>query len=223
MRIRKSGIVTILLAVICTAAVALSTPGPWKVFERFVVTLVFGGLGLFMAESSRIRGSHIVSSESPLPVIRDVILFGLVPGIILGAINYYFFFGYRYSPYVLPRIRELHSVYDSLLLSLEIGFTEEVIYRLFFLSCILYTVKYLNLRRLGGGSAPVSSVPFSVALTASSLIFAFAHRSPLSFQAAFLGGLVLGGIYITKGVEAAIAAHVTADFLFFTASYIYKS
>jgi membrane protease YdiL (CAAX protease family) len=127
------------------------------------------------------------------------------------------------APYVLPRIRNLDTVYDSFLLSLEIGITEEVIYRLFFLSCILYTVKYLHRRWRPEARLPLSVTPISVALMASSLIFTFAHRSPFSFSAAFLGGLVLGLVFISKGVETAITAHVAADFLFFTVSYIYKS
>ena len=223
MEIRKSGIVAIALAAICAAAVGLSSGGAWAIIERFVVILVFGGLGLFMAESSRLKGSLVVSANSPTSIVPDILMFGVLLGTILGLINYYFFFGYRYSPFVLPRIRNLGSVYESFLLSLEIGVTEEVIYRLFFLSCILYTAKYLQRRWWPNTGTAFKVTPISVALMASALIFTFAHRSPFSFPAAFLGGLVLGLIFISKGVETAITAHVAADFLFFTVSYIYKS
>ena len=86
----------------------------------------------------------------------------------------------------------------------------------------VYELSYESLFGESGFSKEVEGTftSISVALMVSSLIFTFAHRSPFSFPAAFLGGLVLGLIFIRKGVETAIAAHVAADFLFFTASYI---
>lgn len=222
MQIRKSGVVVIALAVLSAVVAGLSTGEAWTIIERFVVTFVFGALGLFMAESSRIKGSRIVASDDTAATIKDVIVVGLLPGLLLGLVNYFFFFSYRYSPYVLPRIRNIGSVYDAFILSTEIALTEEIIYRLFFLSCILYTAKYLYGRRAPDGPFRSSTAPLAVALVGSSLIFAFAHRSPYSFAAAFLGGIVLGVIYLRKGVEPSIAAHFAANFLFFSASYLYR-
>ena len=217
MQIRKSGLVALLLALSASVAAGLSTGSVWTVIERFVVTLVFGGLGLFMAESSGIKGALSLKTKSAGAALRDIVLFGVGPGIALGLVNDRFFFGYRYSPFVLPRIRNIDSIGDAFLLSLEIGLAEEVIYRLFFLSCILYTAKYA-LQRSQASSH--SAIPASIAVVVSTLIFAFAHRSPLSLTAVFLAGIVLGLIYLFKGVEASIAAHFVANFIFFSASYV---
>jgi membrane protease YdiL (CAAX protease family) len=40
------------------------------------------------------------------------------------------------------------------------------------------------------------------------------------FTAAFFGGMVLGWIYLRSGIESAIAAHFSANFLFFSAAYL---
>jgi membrane protease YdiL (CAAX protease family) len=218
-QIRKSGIFLILLSALCAVTAALSAGETRVLIERFVVAFVFGGLGLFMAEASGLKGSLILASSDARSIPGDVVFYGMAPGILLGAINYYFFFSYRYSRFVVPRIRNIDSVTDSFLLSVEIALAEEVIYRLFILSCIYYTARYFY-RRVQPASSRSSAAPALVALTASSLVFAFAHRSPYSLTAAFLGGMVLGLIYMRKGVEPAIAAHFAANFLFFNASYL---
>ena len=220
MRLRKSGVFLIVLAVLTAAVAGLSTRDPWEVVTRFVVALVFGAMGLFIADKSQIHGSLIVSSEDTPTTIRDIVNFGLLPGLVLGLINYLFFFAYRYSPYVVPQIRNMDSVYDAFILSLDSGLTEEVIYRLFFLSCFLYTFKQLYSRMKTVWPSAVQIIPVALSLVLSSLLFALAHRSPYSFTAAFFGGMLLGPIYMKGGVEAAIAAHFAADFLFFSASYL---
>ena len=220
MQLRKSGVFLIVLSLLTAAVAGLSSGDFWTVIERFVVTFVFGAMGLFIADRSQINGSVIIASPDTAASVRDIINFGFLPGLVLGLINYFFFFTYRYSPYVVARIRNMDTVYDAFILSLESGLTEEVIYRLFFLSCFLYTYKrlYSRLNPLWPGAVKI--IPVVLAMVLSSLLFALAHRSPYSFTAAFFGGMLLGPIYIRTGVEAAIAAHVAADFLFFSASYL---
>ena len=228
MQLRKSGVFLIFLAVLTAAVAGLSTVGAgnpssevgWAVVQRFVVVFVFAAMGLFIADKSQINGSIVVTSDDTATTIRDIVNFGILPGLVLGLINYFFFFAYRYSPYVLPRIRNMNSVYDAFILSLDSGLTEEVIYRLFFLSCFLYTFKQLYSRLKPLWPAAVQIIPVALALVLSSILFALAHRSPYSFTAAFFGGMLLGPIYMKAGVEAAIAAHFAADFLFFSASYL---
>jgi membrane protease YdiL (CAAX protease family) len=220
MELRKSGVFLIVLALLTASVAGLSTREAWAVVERFVVTFVFAAMGLFIADKSQIPGSLVVASEDSPSAIRDLFNFGVLPGLVLGLINYFFFFAYRYSPYVVPRIRNMNSVYDAFILSLDSALTEEVIFRLFFLSCFLYTLKqlYSRIKPLWPGAVKV--IPVALALVLSSLLFALAHRSPYSFTAAFFGGMLLGAIYLKAGVEAGIAAHFAADFLFFSAAYL---
>src|SRR3954468_18661806 len=109
MQLRKSGVFLIFLAVLTAAVAGLSTIGSgnpgvtagWAATQRFVVVFVFAAMGLFIADKSQIHGSVIIASDDTATTIRDIVNFGILPGLVLGLINYFFFFAYRYSPYVL--------------------------------------------------------------------------------------------------------------------------
>jgi glucose uptake protein GlcU len=148
-----------------------------------------------------------------------VMNWGVLPGAVLGLVNYLFFFTYRYSPIVTPRIRNIDDAYDSLLVSLDAAFTEEVIYRLFVISTLLFMFDHLyrNLKHVW--PALVALVPRAMAMVLSALAFAIVHDL-YGFTAAFLAGIILGFIYLRSGIESAIAAHFVANFLFFSASYL---
>lgn len=191
----------------------------WTMISRFVVVLVFGGFGLAVARESQIRGSLFVTSEEWSMTLRDLLNYGVFPGIILGLINYLFFFDYRYNPAVTPRIRDMQSVYDSFIISLESGLAEEVIFRLFILSCLLFSFRHLYSRLKPMWPAAVAIIPVALSLVLSSLLFAMVHNF-YGFTAAFFGGMLLGLIYLKSGIESAIAAHFCANFLFFSASYL---
>jgi membrane protease YdiL (CAAX protease family) len=191
-----------------------------EMISRFVVVLMFGGLGLFAAHGSQIRGSLVITSPEWLTTVRDVLNWGVLPGFVLGMINYLFFFPYRNSPLVTPRIREMESLYDSFILSLNSGLVEEVVFRLFFLSCLLFSFRQLYARLKPLWPSVVAVLPIALALVSSSLFFALAH-SYWGFTAGFFGGMMLGWIYLRSGIESAIAAHFSANFLFFSASYLW--
>jgi membrane protease YdiL (CAAX protease family) len=193
----------------------------WAIISRFVVVLMFGGLGLIVAHESHIRGSIVITSEEWMSTVRDVMNWGILPGLVLGVINYFFFFAYRYSPFVAPRFREMNSYYDSFILSLNSGLTEEVVFRLFFLSCLLFSFRQLYERLRPMWPSLVGILPIALALVSSSLLFALDHNLA-GFTAAFFGGMLLGWIYIRSGIESAIAAHFAANFLFYSASYVLK-
>jgi len=191
----------------------------WIMISRFVVVLVFGGFGLAIARESKLKGSLFISSEDWSLTVRDIINYGILPGLILGLINYFFFFPDRYSPYLTPRIRDLSSLYDSFIISLESGMAEEVVYRLFILSCFLFSFQRLYSRLLPMWPGLVAILPIALSLVLSSLLFAMVHNV-YAFTYAFVGGVLLGLIYLKSGIESAIAAHFFANFFFFSASYL---
>jgi membrane protease YdiL (CAAX protease family) len=191
----------------------------WVMISRFVVVLVFGAFGLTVARACQLRGSLIVTSEEWLFTVRDFVNFGVLPGIVLGVINYFVFFNYRYSPAIVPRIRNMNSFYDSFILSLNSGLLEEIVYRLFIMSCFVFTFKHLYARLKPLWPSVVAILPVALALVLSSLLFAMVHDF-YAFTAAFCGGMLLGLIYLKGGIEGAIAAHFMANFIFFSASYL---
>src|SRR6266705_2365737 len=227
MRLQKIMGITVVLALLTAAAAGLSvlnarnsvTSPTWTIVSRFVVVLVFGSFGLAFARESQLKGSLFIGSEDWSLTFRDIINYGVLPGLVLGLINYFFFFTYRYSPLVVPRIRDMRSIYDSFVVSLDSGMAEEIIYRLFILSCFLFSFRHLYARLAPLWPGVVAILPKALSVVLSSLLFAMVHNV-YGFTAAFFGGMLLGLIYIQSGIESAIAAHFCANFLFFSASYL---
>jgi hypothetical protein len=227
MRLQKIMGITVVLALLTAAAAGLSalnaqtsvTSPTWTIISRFVIVLVFGSFGLAVARESQLQGSLFIGFEDWSLTVRDIVNYGVLPGLVLGLINYFFFFTYRYSPLVVPRIRDMQSVYDSFVVSLDTGMIEEVLFRLFILSCFLFSFRYLYSRLAPLWPGVVAILPKALAVVLSSLLFAMAHNI-YGFTAAFFGGMLLGFIYIQSGIESAIAAHFCANFLFFSASYL---
>jgi membrane protease YdiL (CAAX protease family) len=113
----------------------------------------------------------------------------------------------------------MKSFYDSFVISLASGTTEEIVYRLFILSCFLFSFKHLYSRLAQQWPGTVAILPKILSIVLSSLLFAMVHNI-YGFTAAFFGGVLLGLIYIQGGIESAIAAHFFANFLFYSASYL---
>src|SRR6185436_9199111 len=147
MRLRKIMGITVVLALLTALAAGLSVLNArnsvasptWTMISRFVEVLVFGSFGLAVARESQLQGSLFIGFEDWRLTLRDIINGGVLPGLVLGLINYFFFFTYRYSPLVVPRIRDMQSFYDSFVISLDYGMVEEVVFRLFILSCFLFS------------------------------------------------------------------------------------
>jgi hypothetical protein len=227
MRLQKIMSITVVLALLTALAAglsALNTPGSgasptWTMISRFILVLVFGSFGLAVARESQLRGSLFIGTEEWSLTVRDLINYGVLPGLVLGLINYLFFFRYRYSPFVTPRIREMDSIHDSFVMSLDTGLWEEVIFRLFILSCFLFSFRHLYSRLAPVWPGLVSILPKALSVVLSSLLFAMVHNI-YGFTAAFFGGMLLGLIYMQSGIESAMAAHFSANFLFFSAAYV---
>jgi hypothetical protein len=227
MRLQKIMGITVVLALLTALAAGLSdlnarnsvASPTWTIISRFVVVLVFGSFGLAVARESQLQGSVFIGFEDWSLTVRDIVNYGVLPGLVLGLINYFFFFTYRYSPLVVPRIRDIRSIYDSFVISLDSGMAEEVVYRLFILSCFLFSFRHLYSRLAPLWPGVVAILPKALSVVLSSLLFAMVHNI-YGFTAAFFGGMLLGLIYILSGIESAIAAHFCANFLFFSASYL---
>jgi len=192
----------------------------WRMVTRFVVVQVYGFFGLFMARDSGIEGSLLIGPRDWADSVRGIVNWGILPGLVIGVINYLFFFAYRYSPFVLPRIREMKNGYEAFILSMESGLTEESVYRLFIMSSMLYLFSRLYSKLKPIWPSTVKLIPTALALVLSSMVFALAHGHS-GFTAAFFGGMILGWIYLRNGIESSISAHFAANFLFFTASYLF--
>src|SRR2546422_8171627 len=154
MRLEKIMAIAVVLAVLTAVAAGLSVLNArnsmvspaWTMISRFIVVLVFGSFGLAVARESQLQGSLFINVEEWSLTVRDIVNYGVLPGFVLGLINYFFFFTYRYSPLVAARIRGMQSIYDSFIISLDSGMAEEIVYRLFILSCFLFSFRHLYSR-----------------------------------------------------------------------------
>src|ERR1051325_6289923 len=129
MRLPKIVSFSVILALLTSVAAGLSVLNSsgseaspaGTMISRFIAVLFYAAFGLSVARACKLRGSLIVTSEEWPLTIRDFINFGVLPGAVLGLINYLFFFSYRASPAVAPRIRGMRNFYDSFILSLDTG------------------------------------------------------------------------------------------------------
>ncbi len=192
----------------------------WTMIARFVQVMAFGTFGMYAAQESNLRGSIVLTSDDSRATFQDLVNYGILPGVVLGLINYLFFFSYRYSPFVAPRIREMDDLYDSFIISLDTGIFEEVVYRLFIMSCLLFLFQHLYQKVKPIQPLLVAILPPAMALVLTSLLFAMAHNI-YAFTAAFVGGVLLGLIFLKGGIESAVAAHFVANFFFFSVAYIF--
>src|SRR5437868_8896143 len=195
MRLQKIMGITVVLALLTAVAAGLSVLNTqnssvasptWIMISRFVVVLVFGSFGLAVARESQLKGSLFIGFEDWSLTLRDIVNRGVLPGLVLGIINYFFFFSYRYSPLVEPRIRDMKSIYDSFVISLASGTTEEIVFRLFILSCFLFSFKHLYARLAQQWPGVVAVLPKALSIVLSSLLFAMVHNV-YGFTAAFFG------------------------------------
>src|SRR5439155_12066309 len=154
MRLEKIMAIAVVLAALTAVAAGLSVLNArnsmvspaWTMISRFIVVLVFGSFGLAVARESQLRGSLFINVEEWSLTVRDIVNYGVLPGFVLGLINYFFFFTYRYSPLVASRIRGMKSIYASFIISLGSGMAEEIVYRLFIHSCFLFSFRHLYSR-----------------------------------------------------------------------------
>src|SRR6266446_5769115 len=96
MRLQKIMEITVVLSLLTAVATGLSVLNA----QNFVVVLVFGSFGLAVARESQLQGSLFIGFEDWSFTVRDIVNYGVLPGLVLGIINYLFFFTYRYSPLV---------------------------------------------------------------------------------------------------------------------------
>jgi membrane protease YdiL (CAAX protease family) len=125
-------------------------------------------------------------------------------------------------PEMQPRViaRAALTMWQRCALAFEAGVLEEILYRLFAVSIVVLVLS----RRLARPMA------LALAVAAAAVIFGVAHLPPgpggttpparataLVFALNAAAGGLFGWLYVRRGVENAIAAHVAADFVLYVA------
>src|SRR5262245_10520750 len=102
MRLQKIMGITVVLALLTAVAAGLSvlnaqnsgTSPTWTIISRFLIVLIFGSFGLAVARESQLQGSLFIGFEDWSLTLRDIVNYGVLPGLDLGLIHYFFFFDY---------------------------------------------------------------------------------------------------------------------------------
>jgi membrane protease YdiL (CAAX protease family) len=176
-------------------------------------------MGLIFAEKTSLEVFLLKRRGSRRIKGLMLLLFGVIPGVIVGLIYHHLFFQYRFSLRVPLRVRAIHTHYDSFILSLRAGVTEELVFRFLLLTAFFYILRRVFLPLAGQGFKTARWIPFLFSLLGSSLLFGLVHGA-YGFMIAFLAGLVLGMVYFRAGLETAILAHFAADLVFFNLTYL---
>lgn len=201
----------------------------------FVLVAVFAGL--YAARRLGLAAPvtlAVARGEPAWPVLRPLLGVALAWGSVAGGLTVGLD-ALVFNPRV-PELRALnetalahHSVWKAALACLYGGFTEEILVRLFILS--LLALGFVNLGRalgLGRAAGRAGGANHFAALFAANLLaallFGLLHLpataalvklTPLLVTRALVlngvVGLACGFLYIRRGLEAAMAAHLTAD------------
>ncbi len=139
--------------------------------------------------------------------------------IFFGMVVVYILFLIGYVPYTPPGLGKM-SVWMQMLAFLHASFYEEVITRTIFLGIPVFLVYFFSGKKVSplrilGGYGKITSVE-AVFIIISAGIFATAHIPAWDVWKVvptFVGGLVLGYLYIKYGIYASIMVHFMTDFI----------
>ncbi len=174
----------------------------------------------------------VARGEPGWPVLRPLLGVAVLVGLLSGGATV-LLDALVFSPRA-PELRSLneaallhHSVWKAALACLYGGFTEEIIVRLFILSGVALGLLHLGRLLRGGRQLPTGQLRFGALLVANvvaALIFGLLHLpataalvklTPLLLTRALVlngvVGLACGFLYLRRGLEAAMVAHLTAD------------
>ena len=199
----------------------------------FVLIAVFAGLAAARRVGLGAPVSLAVARGEPAwPVLRPLLGAAVVVGLLSGGATV-LLDALVFNPRA-PELRSLneaalahHSVWKAALACLYGGFTEEILVRLFILSVLALGLLHLGRLMRGGAQLPgglVRSLALLLANVLSALIFGLMHLpataalvalTPLLILRALVlngvVGLACGFLYLRRGLEAAMAAHLVAD------------
>ncbi len=176
-------------------------------------------LGLILAEKASLQNFLVLRKQSQGWKVVLLLLFGILPGVLMGISYHLLFAQYRFSRHVPIWIRRLETEYDTFLFSLRAALSEEVVFRFLLFTAFYYILKRLFWPVIEGGFGMARWIPLLFSVIFSSLLFGVAHGT-YGFMTAFLAGIVLCLAFFKGGLESAVLAHFLANFLFFNWTYL---
>ncbi len=177
-------------------------------------------LALVFAQKVSFEGLLWKRPESRFSKVLTLLLYGALPGILIGLVYTKQFLPLRYSPRVPIWIRLIQSPYDTMIYSLRAAISEELVFRFLLFTGFLYILRRIFQPLIDHGRAMARWIPLLFSILISSLLFGIAHGL-FGFASAFLASLVLCLCFVRGGFESAALCHFIADFVFYNLVYLY--
>jgi len=193
---------------------------PVNLLQQFGLYASCCFLALVFAQKVRFEGLLWKRPQSQFSKVLTLLLYGAVPGILIGLVYTRQFIPVRYSPRVPLWIRLIRSPYDSLIYSLRAAICEELVFRFLLFTGFLYILRRIFQPLVDHGHAIARWIPLLFSILISSLLFGIAHGL-FGFASAFLASLVLCLCFVRGGLESAVLCHFIADFVFYNLVYLY--
>ncbi|MEW5976201.1 MAG: CPBP family intramembrane glutamic endopeptidase [Acidobacteriota bacterium] len=219
----KALILGVLAAVVHTVAdlkVPRNPETEWT--EIFRYFYLFGSsvlMGLIFAEKMHFQPFLVSRPIGWGRRMLALLLFGVGPGLLIGLVYHNLFAWVRFSPRRPAWTYLLTDWSDTLVVSLSSGFTEELVFRFLLFVSFIYVLSRLFHPVIAMGPAFTATIPFLFGVILSSLLFGAVHGT-YGFLTAFLAGALLCLCFYRGGLESAVVAHVLANFVFFSLTYL---
>jgi membrane protease YdiL (CAAX protease family) len=176
-------------------------------------------LALIFAQKMSFQGFLWVRSGTRAHKGISLLVYGVLPGMLIGLVYTRQFIPFRYSPRVPIWIRLIQSPYDTLIYSLRAAITEELVFRFLLLTGFLYVLTRLFQPLANQGFRVARWIPPVFSILLSSLLFGVAHGL-FGFTNAFLASLALSVCFLRGGFESVTICHFVADFVFYNLVYL---
>ena len=176
-------------------------------------------LALIFAQKVSFEGFLYRRSVSRARKTATLLVYGVLPGVLIGLVYTRQFIPFRFSARVPIWIRLIQNPYDALIYSLRAAITEELVFRFLLLTGFLYVLTRLFQPLAHHGFRVAKWIPFLFSVLLSSLLFGVAHGL-FGFASAFLASLFLSVCFLRGGFESVTLCHFIADFVFYSLVYL---
>jgi hypothetical protein len=146
-------------------------------------------------------------------MLGESVIYGLLLGVIVGNITRFIFQPWSWSlPMLQQGGHESFGLLTQLVLSLGAGIYEELLFRVILVSAFFWLLKIVAKKWKNWMKYTVAAIVAAFIFSAFHYIGVYGDRFTLaSFTFRFVAGLVLNGLYITRGFGIAVWTHALYD------------
>ncbi len=193
-----SVVLTVLIDILIKPILYLESSIYNLIITDFLIVSFLGYIGLAFAYKENLNTFLPKHNYSDLPkrifIIYSLLVFFLI---ILNTVTWIIYSGGNIP---LPSWINITSPGLAVIIAIRAAFMEEIVFRLFLISFILYALKQLNV---------IIEFNQKLSIILSSIIFSFTFHSGSIIS--IISGMILGAVFLNFGLLYAIIIHFLAD------------